>query len=265
MFHVQVAAKVVWNSRDNKFIGHIMTEEEMGSLVDVYRTLDPERRTKKTKYVMQTIWRDLSSKFDVLGPYFMSESGFDNKYVTTIVEETMLKLNWYGFCTVGVVCDGASPNLTMINVWTEGKKGAYRVNLDDAGDKHRVSPSFTDPFTGRKVHFVICPSHQVRTVHVCLHYCNQYELLFIAIQLKNMIAQLYQSRHKGIKAFKLGDSALGWDAIEGLFSREMDRINNGRRMRVPGLKPNYVFRDSWTRLNVRPAKIMQVCSEVNLM
>ena len=26
-----------------------------------------------------------------------------------------------------------------------------------------------------------------------------------------------------------------------------------------GLKENFVYRDSWTRLNVKPAKVMQVC------
>ena len=33
----------------------------------------------------------------------------------------------------------------------------------------------------------------------------------------------------------------------------------GISRRVPGLKYSHVVRDSWTRLNVLPAKIMQVC------
>ena len=33
-------------------------------------------------------------------------------------------------------------------------------------------------------------------------------------------------------------------------------------VRVPGLKENYVFRDCWTRLNVKPAKIMQVYTSI---
>ena len=53
-----------------------MTEEEMTSLCDVYQTLDPERKIKKTKSILQTIWRDLSSKFDVLGPYLSLASAF---------------------------------------------------------------------------------------------------------------------------------------------------------------------------------------------
>ncbi len=47
-----------------------------------------------------------------------------------------------------------------------------------------------------------------------------------------------------------------WEVIEGLLDRELKR---GQMCRVPGLKENFVYRDSWTRLNVKPAKIMQVC------
>ena len=38
----------------------------------------------------------------------------------------------------------------------------------------------------------------------------------------------------------------------------MERAENGLSRKVPGLKYAFVHRDNWTRLNVRPAKIMQV-------
>ena len=38
----------------------------------------------------------------------------------------------------------------------------------------------------------------------------------------------------------------------------MQRAQSGSLKRVPGLKESYVYRDIWTRLNVKPAKIMQV-------
>jgi len=116
---LQVATKLAWNSRDHKFIGHVMTEEEMASLCDIYQTLDAGRKIKKTKTILQTIWRDLSSKFDVLGPYFTSENGFDTKQLITITQETMMKFHWFGFHTAVIVVDGASSNLSMIKLWTE--------------------------------------------------------------------------------------------------------------------------------------------------
>lgn len=39
---------------------------------------------------------------------------------------------------------------------------------------------------------------------------------------------------------------------------DMKRAKNGQTRKVPKLKYSYIVRDSWTRLNVLPAKIMQV-------
>ena len=49
----------------------------------------------------------------------------------------------------------------------------------------------------------------------------------------------------------------GWSAIEMLYERECNRVEGKTRM-VPRLKEVHVIRDSWTKLNVTPAKIMQV-------
>ena len=77
-----------------------------------------------------------------------------------------------------------------------------------------------------------------------------------------MIAALYNSRADGSKpnCFRQGNNAIpfGWEAIEGMLKREVQRIQIGKLVRVPGLKESFVHRDTWTRLNVKPAKIMQV-------
>lgn len=84
------------------------------------------------------------------------------------------------------------------------------------------------------------------------------------MQLKSMISALHHSRVDGTKPnrFRLGrkGTVFGWEAIEGMLRREIQRIQSGQLARVPGLKENFVHRDSWTRLNVKPAKIMQVSS-----
>ena len=51
----------------------------------------------------------------------------------------------------------------------------------------------------------------------------------------------------------------GWTVIEDMYRREISRIRAGQCSRVPKLKENHIRRDSWTRLNVLPSKIMQVC------
>jgi len=65
--------KLLWNSRNQKFVGHAMNHEEMATLCDIYRTLQPGFRQKRTSYVLQTLWRDLTSDFDVVGPHYTSD------------------------------------------------------------------------------------------------------------------------------------------------------------------------------------------------
>ena len=54
------------------------------------------------------------------------------------------------------------------------------------------------------------------------------------------------------------DKHFGWKTIQDLYKREVERIKSGQITRVPKLKESYVRRDSWTRLNVLPSKVMQV-------
>ena len=54
------------------------------------------------------------------------------------------------------------------------------------------------------------------------------------------------------------ECAFGWTAIEDMYKHELDTIKANVLVRVPGLKESHIVRDSWTRLNVKPAKIMQV-------
>ena len=39
-----------------------MTHEELSTLCDIYQTLNSDFRQKQTSYVLQTIWRDLTSE-----------------------------------------------------------------------------------------------------------------------------------------------------------------------------------------------------------
>lgn len=45
-----------------------------------------------------------------------------------------------------------------------------------------------------------------------------------------------------------------------MWQRECTRSEKGEMRRIPKLLPSYIERDAWTKLNVAPAKIMQVLS-----
>ena len=78
-----------------------------------------------------------------------------------------------------------------------------------------------------------------------------------------MIAALYLSRSDNSPNNFLHDGQhFGWETIEAMLAREVQRIKQNNLPRVPGLKESHVFRDPWTRLNVKPAKIMQVMNVI---
>jgi hypothetical protein len=58
--------KLLWSSRNQKFIGHAMSYDELASLSDVYATLSPDYRKRQTSYILQTLWRDFTSDLMLL-------------------------------------------------------------------------------------------------------------------------------------------------------------------------------------------------------
>ena len=73
-----------------------------------------------------------------------------------------------------------------------------------------------------------------------------------------MINALFSSKEGGTKRFVLDGVSFGWSSIVSMYERECKRVNDGLTRMIPKLKEVHVIRDSWTKLNVTPAKIMQV-------
>ena len=74
-----------------------------------------------------------------------------------------------------------------------------------------------------------------------------------------MIAVLYSSQlDKTTNKFLHDGQLFGWETTEGMLACEIQRIKHKNLPRIPGLNESHMFRDPWTRLNVKPAKIMQV-------
>lgn len=75
-----------------------------------------------------------------------------------------------------------------------------------------------------------------------------------------MINALHSSRDGGTKKLTLDGNQFGWKAIVNMYERECQRVGHGNARMVPKLREVHIIRDSWTKLNVSPAKIMQVRS-----
>ena len=74
-----------------------------------------------------------------------------------------------------------------------------------------------------------------------------------------MVNALFSSKTDGSKLFQRPDKCVfGWKAIDDLYQREIERLKQKLARMIPKFKETYVLRDAWTKLNVHPAKIMQV-------
>ena len=156
---VKVVSKLMWNSRNQQLIGLAMNPEEMASLLDVYRTYSDADWRKETTYIMQFLWRDLTSPYDIVGPYYTSSGSLKGKAVLLCVLETLKLFHLCGFRVIALVCDGASPNLSTLKV-TSGECGAY--GSSNKVEQYAVRPWFKNPFDpDRNIYWVICPTHQV--------------------------------------------------------------------------------------------------------
>ena len=230
---VKVVSQVLFNSKNNTLVGYAMNADDMAGLQDIYLHLDPNNKTLKTHYILQFLWRDLCSDFDVLGPYYTCHASLEHKYIIACVLDAMRKLNNYAFKTKVIICDGASSNLTAIKYFM-GHRGMFDHSLVDGDIVHRITPRSYNPLTNEDMFFMICPTHQ----------------------MKNIIAQLYASRPRGAKAFEKDNVSFGWTAIQEVYNEDIERIRAGNMQLVPELKLAYVVRDAWTRLNVAPSKVM---------
>ena len=89
--------RLIWNSKNASVVGYALSSEDLASLHDVYESLDTDEKCQKTSYIVQFLWRDLSSDFDALGPYFTVPSTMESKFLHAMVTKTMLAFTQFGF------------------------------------------------------------------------------------------------------------------------------------------------------------------------
>ena len=110
-------------------------------------------------------------------------------------------------------------------------------------------------------------NYSIGIVFTCIYILNfivlqniNLKIILIPLQLKNMINSLFASKPGSPKKFIRGmdKSRFGWKAVQDLYKRECRRGEDNICRMIPGLQKSFIERDPWTKLNVFPAKIMQV-------
>ena len=232
---VKVIGKVAWNSKNGKIVGLAMDAKDAPTLTDLDAEIY-EEEGQAAEYFLQFLWRDLTSDFDVIGPHYSTVKTMDCPFTLACLLDAIDAFQPYGFKVSAVVLDGASSNLAMVKELSGHGRGTYGVNHNQA-DPYSVEPWFQNLlYRDEMIYMIICPTHQ----------------------MKNMVNQLWASREGGAKKFESGDGvAFGWEQIMAMWDREKARRDTEQIRLVPGLLESYIERDAWTKLNVKPAKIMQ--------
>lgn len=86
---VKVVSGLIWNSRSQRIIGLAMTEKDQSSLHDVFQSMSPDQHVQQTTHMLQFLWRDLTSAFDIVGPYYSCAESMSSKFVLACVLETI--------------------------------------------------------------------------------------------------------------------------------------------------------------------------------
>ena len=122
---VKVISRLMWNSRNQQLIGLSMTHSDQSSLANIYQLLE-EEHIQQTSYILQFLWRDLTSDYDIVGPYFTCSSTMESKFVLSCVYGSIKLFHMHGLKTSLIVCDWASTNLAVIKA-THGYSGVYPI------------------------------------------------------------------------------------------------------------------------------------------
>ena len=161
---LKIQRKVAWNLKGAGITGYSASEEELKVLQDVYSTA-VQTGSQKASYIVQFLWRDLTSGFDLIGPYFPVESSMSSNVLQELIMLCLEALSSYGFKVSILLWDGESSNLTVLKLLSGNPKAQFPMNSDaeTSRERYHVDASFINPEDphGNPFFLMICPSHQV--------------------------------------------------------------------------------------------------------
>ena len=163
--------QVAYNTKSCEIQGYVMSKEDLPFLHDVFSAFD-DVSSQKTNYIVQFLWRDLTSSLDMIGPCFTSAKQVDCGFILEQLTSTIQSLSQFGFRALAIVCDGASPNLAAMKILCGLPNKALSNENDTLSDEsYFVKANFINPYDPDDipVFVVICPTHQVFNLYFQLN------------------------------------------------------------------------------------------------
>ncbi|PFX17221.1 Chymotrypsinogen B2 [Stylophora pistillata] len=160
---VLIHMKVPWSLKGGGITSFTMVEDELPVLHDVFSSVI-QSGCQKASYIVQFLWCDLTSGFDLIGPLFPVPKSMYANILQQFFMLCLKSFHAYG-CRVSIVLwDGASSNLTLLKMLCGCPRAILLVNdaAEDLRARYFVDISFANPedSSGSPVFAIICPSHQ---------------------------------------------------------------------------------------------------------
>ena len=121
--------KVAWNLKGAGITGYSISRDELKVLHDVYGTA-VQPGSQKASCIVQFLWWDLTSGFDLIGPYFPIESSLTSTVLQELIMLCLKALTGYGFKVSVLLCDEASSNLKVLKLLSGSPKAQFPTNFD---------------------------------------------------------------------------------------------------------------------------------------
>ena len=114
-FVFQVQTKIAWNVKGGYISGFTMAPDGLPVSHDVF-TSAIQSECQKASYIVQFLWRNLTSGYKLIGPCFPISSSVDSNIPQEFFLLSLKVLSNYGFIISIVLCGGASSNLTLLKL-----------------------------------------------------------------------------------------------------------------------------------------------------
>ena len=141
----KVQSKILFDMNGGTVKGFAITPEELPFFQDIFESVDPSQNIKAS-YLLQFIWRDLTSTYSIIGPHFACEKSWDHSFLYDCVMKTVKLFSLYKFRVKVLVCDGASSNLALLKVLASYKACQIPVKEEGTGiERYLPKMTFSNP------------------------------------------------------------------------------------------------------------------------
>jgi len=181
---------------NSELVGFACSAEDLVSLRDIYLDDSREKSDAETpcSYVLQFMWRDMTSRFDVIGPYWTSVGTFTGGGVNGCFWEALCWFSRYGFAVHEVLCDAASTNVKFIKLCCPHADLFTR-------------PACLNPFTGKNMFFILDPEHMLKSLRNALFSSGSHEL--------------------ATRRFLFHGEDIAWSFVKDAYQRDLQRQARG--------------------------------------